>query len=196
MLDLQVPSFLLSGTLVGLIAQRLMRKICPYCAEEYSVSLKDLNQKGFNFEGPEKILLKRGKGCHQCRDTGYFKRESVYEVVGIDDDMAKLISDQPEMLALKEMAKKKKFRTLWENAIRKMLNGVTTFEEVLRVTQPDPHFNEPIHLRKMNGLAMAVSVSYEIKTRQWLTHGSLFVVTFLTTTVAGALYTNDNTTLS
>ena len=148
LLDLQVRSFLLAGTLVGLIAQRLMRKVCPYCAEEYSVTLKDLNQRGFNFEGPEKILLKRGVGCHQCRDTGYFKRESVYEVVGIDDDMAKLITDQPDMLALKEMAKKKKFRTLWDNAIRKMLNGVTTAEEVLRVTQPDPHFNEPMHLRK------------------------------------------------
>jgi general secretion pathway protein E len=151
MLDLQVRSFLLAGTLVGLIAQRLMRKVCPYCAEEYSVTLKDLNQRGFNFEGPEKILLKRGRGCHQCRDTGYFKRESVYEVVGIDDDMAKLITDHPDMLALKEMAKKKKFRTLWDNAIRKMLNGVTTAEEVLRVTQPDPHFNEPMHLRKTAG---------------------------------------------
>ncbi len=151
MLDLQVRSFLLAGTVVGLIAQRLMRKVCPYCAEEYSVSLKELNQRGFNFEGPEKILLKRGTGCHQCRDTGYFKRESVYEVVGIDDDMAKLITDQPDMLALKEMAKKKKFRTLWDNAIRKMLNGVTTAEEVLRVTQPDPHFNEPMHLRKTAG---------------------------------------------
>jgi general secretion pathway protein E len=151
MLDLQVRSFLLAGTLVGLIAQRLMRKVCPYCAEEYSVTLKDLNQRGFNFEGPEKILLKRGAGCHQCRDTGYFKRESVYEVVGIDDDMAKLITDHPDMLALKEMAKKKKFRTLWDNAIRKMLNGVTTVEEVLRVTQPDPHFNEPMHLRKTAG---------------------------------------------
>jgi len=151
MLDLQVRSFLLAGTVVGLIAQRLMRKVCPYCSEEYSVTLKELNQRGFNFEGPEKILLKRGTGCHQCRDTGYFKRESVYEVVGIDDDMAKLITDQPDMLALKEMAKKKKFRTLWDNAIRKMLNGVTTVEEVLRVTQPDPHFNEPMHLRKTAG---------------------------------------------
>ena len=151
MLDLQVRSFLLAGTLVGLIAQRLMRKVCPYCAEEYPITLKDLNQRGFNFEGPEKILLKRGRGCHQCRDTGYFKRESVYEVVGIDDDMAKLITDQPDMLALKEMAKKKKFRTLWDNAIRKMLNGVTTVEEVLRVTQADPHFNEPMHLRKTVG---------------------------------------------
>ncbi|HTY22063.1 MAG TPA: GspE/PulE family protein [Desulfomonilaceae bacterium] len=149
MLDLKVPSFLLSGTVVGLIAQRLIRKICPYCSEEYSVTLKDLNQRGFNFEGPEKMLLKRGKGCHQCRGTGYFKMESVYEVVGIDDDMAKLIVDEIDMLALKEMAKKKKFRTLWENAVRKMLNGVTTVEEVLRVTQPDPHFNEPMHLRKM-----------------------------------------------
>ncbi len=148
MLDLSVPSFLLAGTVVGLIAQRLMRKVCPYCTEEYSITLKDLNKSGFNFEGPERILLKRGHGCHQCRETGYFKRESVYEVVAVDDDMAKLIVDEPDMLALKEMARKKKFNTLWENAIRKMLNGITTPEEVLRVAQADPHFNEPVHLRK------------------------------------------------
>ena len=143
-----MPSFLLSTTLVGLVAQRLIRRICTYCQESFSITLKDLNQRGFNFEGPEKILLKRGRGCFQCRDTGYLKRESVYEVVAIDEGMAKLITDVPDMNALKEMAKKKQVRTLWENAIRKMLTGVTTIEEVLRVTQPDPLFNEPIHLRK------------------------------------------------
>ena len=151
MLDLKVPSFLLAGTVVGLMAQRLIRKICPYCSHDYPIELKDLNKRGFNFEGPERVLLKKGQGCYQCRDTGYFKRESVYEVVSVDDDVSKLITDSPDMIALKEMAKKKKFSTLWENAIRKMLNGVTTPEEVLRVAQPDPHFNEPIHLRSTMG---------------------------------------------
>jgi general secretion pathway protein E len=148
MLDLKVPSFLLSGTLIGMIAQRLARRVCPVCAEEYTVSIKELNQRGFNFEGPETIVLNRGKGCHNCRDTGYYKRESVYEVVAVDDDMAKLIVEKPDIAALKEMSKKKKFSTLWENAIRKMLNRITTEEEVLRVAQQDPMFNEPIHLRK------------------------------------------------
>jgi type II secretory ATPase GspE/PulE/Tfp pilus assembly ATPase PilB-like protein len=77
----------------------------------------------------------------------------VYEVVAIDDDMAKLITDQPDMLALKEMAKKKKFHNLWENSVRKLLNRVTTVEEVLRVAQPDPQINEPIHLRSTGQLA-------------------------------------------
>jgi type II secretory ATPase GspE/PulE/Tfp pilus assembly ATPase PilB-like protein len=71
--------------------------------------------------------------------------------VAVDDDLSQLITDAPDMIAMKEMAKKKKFSTLWENAIRKMLNGVTTPEEVLRVSQPDPHFNEPIHLRSTMG---------------------------------------------
>ncbi len=148
MLDLQVPSFLLSTTLIGLIAQRLSRRVCPGCAQEYSISIKELNQRGFNFEGPETIVLSRGAGCHNCRDTGYFKRESVYEVVAIDDDMSKLIVEKPDMAALREMAKKKKFSTLWENAVRKMLTKITTEEEVLRVAHPDSMFNEPIHLRK------------------------------------------------
>lgn len=153
MLDLRVPSFLLASTVVGMLAQRLIRKVCPYCRQDYSVSIKDLNKRGFSFEGPEKIILKRGAGCHECRDTGYFKRESVYEVVAVDDDVAKLITDEPEMLALKEMVRKKKFSTLWENAIRKMLHGITTPEEVLRVATADPHFREPIHLRKTVGWA-------------------------------------------
>ncbi len=151
MLDLKVPAFLLASTVVGLIAQRLIRKICPTCCEERTITLKELNTRGFNFEGPEKILLKRGAGCFECRDTGYFKRESVYEVVGVDDDIAKLITDSPDMHALKEMARKKKFSTLWENAIRKMLFGFTTPEEVLRVAQADPQFNEPVHLRRTMG---------------------------------------------
>jgi general secretion pathway protein E len=148
MLDLKVPAFLLANTLLGLIAQRLMRKICPYCEQEYTIGVKDLNKMGFNFEGPEKVQLKRGTGCHQCRDTGYFKRESVYEVVAIDDDLTKLICERPDHKLLKEAAKKKKFSSLWENTIRKMLHGMTTPEEVLRVAQPDPQFNEPIHLRR------------------------------------------------
>jgi general secretion pathway protein E len=148
MLDLKVPSFLLATTVVGLMAQRLIRKVCPHCCEDYQITIKELNTRGFNFEGPEKIILKRGRGCFQCRDTGYFKRESVYEVMAIDDDFVKLICEQPDIRVLKEMAKKKKFSTLWENAIRKMLNGVTTPEEVLRVASPDPQFNEPVHLRK------------------------------------------------
>ena len=148
MLDLKVPHFLLSSTLIGLLAQRLIRRICPACEESYGIGLKELNRMGFNFEGPESILLKRGRGCHQCRNTGYFKRESVYEVVAIDDDMAKLITDQPSLRDMKEMARKKKYSALWENAVRKLLNGVTTVEEILAVVRPDPHFTEPIHLRK------------------------------------------------
>jgi general secretion pathway protein E len=148
MLDLKVPSFLLANTLVGLLAQRLIRKICPGCQETYGVTLKELNKRGFNFEGPERIQLKRGRGCLQCRDTGYFKRESIYELAAVDEDMAKLITDHPDMKALKEVTRKKKFSALWENAIRKLLNGVTTVEEVLRVVQRDPQFTEPIHLRK------------------------------------------------
>jgi len=151
MLDLKVPSYLLASTVSGLLAQRLLRKVCPYCVTDYSITIKELNQRGFNLEGPEKIMLKRGAGCHQCRDTGYYKRESVYEIVAIDEDMARLIVENPEMAAMKEMAKKKKFGSLWQNAIRKMLNGVTTVEEVLRVAQPDPQFNEPIHLRRTMG---------------------------------------------
>jgi hypothetical protein len=72
----------------------------------------------------------------------------VYEVVAVDDDMSKLIVEKPDSTALKEMSKKKKFSTLWENAIRKMLTRITTEEEVLRVAHPDPMFNEPVHLRK------------------------------------------------
>jgi type II secretory ATPase GspE/PulE/Tfp pilus assembly ATPase PilB-like protein len=67
-------------------------------------------------------------------------------VVKIDEDISKMIVENPDPVALREMARKKKCRSLWENAIRKMLAGVTTVEEVLRVVQPDPKFNEPIRL--------------------------------------------------
>ncbi len=147
MLDLQAPSFLLAQTLTGLLAQRLMRKICLNCKEDYTISLKDLNKMGFNLEGPESLNLRRGRGCFQCRDTGYYGRESVYEVIAVDDDLSKLIVERPDVHVLKEMTRKKKYSVLWENAVRKMIQLITTPEEVLRVAQPDPQFNEPIHLR-------------------------------------------------
>jgi type II secretory ATPase GspE/PulE/Tfp pilus assembly ATPase PilB-like protein len=103
---------------------------------------------GFNFEGPEVVELQRGTKCFQCRDTGYYKRESVFEIVAVDEQMSKLIVENPDVVGLKEYVRRRKFKTLWENAILKMLAGKTTPEEVLRVAQPDPHFREPFHLER------------------------------------------------
>jgi len=77
--------------------------------------------------------------------------------------MAKLISESPDMSVFKEMARKKNYSSLWENAVRKMLNGITTIEEVLRVAQPDPQFNEPLHLGKTDDHAAAIGIQVKRK---------------------------------
>jgi general secretion pathway protein E len=148
LLDLKVPAFLLANTLICLIAQRLLRLVCEKCAQKYTIPVKELNKMGFNFEGPEVVELQRGTKCFQCRDTGYYKRESVFEIVAVDEQMSKLIVENPDVVGLKEYVRRRKFKTLWENAILKMLAGKTTPEEVLRVAQPDPHFREPFHLER------------------------------------------------
>jgi general secretion pathway protein E len=134
LLDLGIPSFLIQATLAGVLAQRLVRKICPYCKESFEMDTAELTSMGLDLGKEGKIELSRGKGCLKCRGTGYLGRSGIYEVLPVTEGIRKLIRPECDAEAIRDMARKEGMVTLRENAVRKLLEGRTTYQEVLRVT--------------------------------------------------------------
>ena len=134
LLDLGVPSFLIQATVAGILAQRLVRKICPHCIEPFEMDAAELTAMGVDIgkEGP--VELHRGKGCLKCRGTGYRGRSGVFEVLPITESIRKLITAECDVEGIRDMARKEGMVTLRENSIKKLLEGKTTYQEVLRVT--------------------------------------------------------------
>ncbi len=140
-----VEPFLISSAMLMIEAQRLLRGICPKCKEPYEVEKDWLLKLGV----PEpqlqaattgskgKITLYKGKGCENCATTGYRGRQGLYEVMEITDAIRQLILDRASAKALKEQAIKQGMLTLRMCAVRKLLSGATTVEEMMRVTQAD-----------------------------------------------------------
>lgn len=127
--DLGISPDMLSSTLIGLLAQRLIRKICPYCKEEYKPDPKLLKY----YELPEDYVYYRGRGCESCRFKGYLGRTVIAEIFYIDEDFIKLLSKDATLPEFLELAKSKNIKFLKDDAKRKVLEGITTVEEIKRV---------------------------------------------------------------
>jgi len=132
--DLGVPSFLIKATLSGILAQRLVKKICPHCKETFEMKTDELRSFGIDIDHEETVELQRGKGCNRCRNTGYHGRCGIHEVLPITESIQGFITAESDIGAIRKMARKEGMVTLRENAIKKLLDGTTTYEEVLRVT--------------------------------------------------------------
>ncbi|MBN2192106.1 MAG: Flp pilus assembly complex ATPase component TadA [Polyangiaceae bacterium] len=143
LLDLGVDAFLLASTLTGVIAQRLVRLVCPGCRVEtfltpdqmslLGIDTQDLLAQG---ESPQ-LMVAVGDGCVKCRHTGLFGRSGVFEVLAIDDKLRKLVSTRAGAKDLLRQARQDGLVTLRDAAVRKLAKGLTSFEEVLRVTVED-----------------------------------------------------------
>ena len=134
LLDLGVPSFLIQATLVGILGQRLVRKICPYCKEAFEMEAAELAELGLNIGNRGRVTLYRGKGCIKCRTTGYRGRTGIFEVLPYTESLKKLTTTDTDVEKLRSRAREEGMFTLRESAIKKMMEGATTFEEVLKVT--------------------------------------------------------------
>jgi general secretion pathway protein E len=134
LLDLGIPSFLIQSTLIGVVAQRLVRKVCSYCKSQIDVAASTLRAKGLEIRQEGSISLYHGKGCPRCRNTGYFGRVAILEVLPYAESLKKLTTAKTNSEILREKALSEGLITLRQNAIQKMLNGETTYQEVLRVT--------------------------------------------------------------
>ena len=134
LLDLGIPSFLVQATLIGVLAQRLVRKICPYCKESFEMEASELSGLGLGIHKQGKITLHRGEGCIKCRGTGYLGRSGIFEVLPFTETVQKLTHAETDLEALRSQARKEGMVSLRENAMKKLIRGETTYEEVLRVT--------------------------------------------------------------
>ena len=134
LIDLGIQPFLISSTVVGTMAQRLVRRICPNCSRNRPLSIEESSMLGLKPPSGKRIVVREGAGCVKCRNTGYFGRSGIFEMLQIDNSIRELIDREEDFLTIKEQAAKNGMRTLRDSALRKLAEGVTTFEEVVRVT--------------------------------------------------------------
>jgi len=137
--DLGLEPFLIGSTMLGALAQRLVRRICPNCIEKYEADGVELQKLGFPVAGQESVVLQRGKGCKQCRGTGYSGRIGVFEIFPMSEKLQKLVADRAPDSELRKTAIREGMTTLREDAWSKVLTGRTTVEEALRVTSGELH---------------------------------------------------------
>jgi general secretion pathway protein E len=140
LLDLGVPSYLISSTLVGVMAQRLVRTLCPNCKEE-GAEIDEAQWKSlispFRARKPDRVW--RAVGCLDCRMTGYKGRSGIYELLLLTDELKALIDAQPDPRKLRSSAIRSGLRPLRLSGAQKIAQGVTTFEEVIRNAPPIEH---------------------------------------------------------
>ena len=137
LIDIGVKPFLVSTSTQAIMAQRLVRKICNKCREEYNPTETELRLLGNAAEQMAHSTLFKGTGCSECGMTGYKGRAGLYEILRINEEMRHMIYEQMGSTELRSRARALGMRTLREDGLRKILNGMTTLEEVLRVTMGD-----------------------------------------------------------
>ncbi|HJQ35938.1 MAG TPA: GspE/PulE family protein [Thermoanaerobaculia bacterium] len=134
LVDLEIQPFLISSTLIGAMAQRLVRKICEHCRRNRPLSVEEASMLNLQAPSGKRIIVKEGAGCIRCRNTGYFGRTGIFEILPVDNAIRDLVDRGEDFLKIKEMAIKRGMRTLRQSALRKLAEGITSFEEVVRVT--------------------------------------------------------------
>ncbi|MEQ9367943.1 MAG: GspE/PulE family protein [Coleofasciculus chthonoplastes F3-SA18-01] len=123
---------LVSDALLGIVAQRLVRKVCPHCAEPYNPTDNDLRKLGISREEANSQAWRQGKGCSKCFNSGYLGREAIVELLNVDDRVRQLIYEG-SMTQLHQYLEEVKFDSFRMAAIEKVTQGITTLTEVLRV---------------------------------------------------------------
>ncbi len=129
--DIGISPDILAGNIIGVVAQRLVRVLCPHCKEPAKPS--DEERKILGVKRNEAIQIFRHKGCKRCNQTGYRGRMAIMELLRIDSDMDSLIARRAHFDELRKMALEKGFSTLADDGVRRILEGYTSIEEVMRV---------------------------------------------------------------
>jgi general secretion pathway protein E len=132
LIDMGIEPFLVASSLTVVFAQRLVRTICPHCKVSYKPSDVELS---YFSDLPE--FLYRGKGCEKCKQMGYWGRSGIFELLAIDNVIRPMITEKIDSQSIKNYAVSNGMKTLRQDGIEKVISGITTLEEVLRVTQKD-----------------------------------------------------------
>jgi general secretion pathway protein E len=134
LLDLGIKPFLINSVLTGVVAQRLVRRVCSHCSELYDLSEDECGFLGINYGDVRNYEVSVGAGCPQCRGTGYLGRTGIFEVMEISEKIKEAIEAKSTPEKIRQIAKSEGLRTLKEGAVDKLLGGLTTVDEIVRVT--------------------------------------------------------------
>jgi type IV pilus assembly protein PilB len=138
LLDMGIEPFLITSTVNLIIAQRLVRRICPKCVESFEISFSEISKilskdLAFKFsKGKEKIMIFRGRGCPLCQQTGYLGRVGIFEILEMTQPIKELVIEKADAQIIREKAQKLGMVTMVEDGLQKVEEGITTLEEVLR----------------------------------------------------------------
>ncbi len=135
LVEMGVQPFLVAPSLISVLCQRLVRKICDHCKEKYPASQEETSKLFFS-KGRE-IYFYRGKGCPKCNNTGYDGRLALHELIPVDNDMRKLIAQGASVTEIQHHTAKMGFQSMRYDGVKKVLRGLTTLEEINRVTIAD-----------------------------------------------------------
>ncbi|WP_188149545.1 GspE/PulE family protein [Teredinibacter waterburyi] len=140
LLDLNIASYLLRSTLLGVMAQRLVRTLCPHCKKESEIS----DEHWDNLVKPWKVnkpaVVFEPVGCLECRNTGYLGRQGIYEILSLSNSVQELITDNTDLNAMRQQAMREGMRTLRLSGAQKIAQGKTTLAEVMRVAPPPERY--------------------------------------------------------
>ncbi|WP_439510051.1 GspE/PulE family protein [Marinimicrobium koreense] len=136
LLDLGIPPYLINATLLGVMAQRLVRTLCPHCKEEGDISSEDWQQLVMPWKVSVPQRIYRPVGCLECRNTGYLGRQGLYEILLLSESVKDRIGTETSLGELRKQAMREGMRTLRLSGAQKVAAGLTTLEEVMRVAPP------------------------------------------------------------
>lgn len=137
LVDIGVQPFLVSSAVRAIIAQRLVRKVCPNCKQPYEMTEAEMQSLGLDYSQLSESAVMKGAGCETCKQLGYKGRMGIFEMFHIDDEVRHMINEKASTVELRKRAREMGMRTLREDGIRKVLAGMTTPEEVIGVTMAD-----------------------------------------------------------
>jgi RNA polymerase subunit RPABC4/transcription elongation factor Spt4 len=133
LIDVGLQPFMVASSLLAVMSMRLVRTICPKCREPHPLPAEHARALGLSVSGDEPMLVYRGVGCAHCRNTGYYGRTGLFEILEVNDDLRELINQGAPDSTIRIAAIDLGMRTLAEDGIEKVLMGLTTLEEVNRV---------------------------------------------------------------
>ena len=134
LLDLGLENFLVTATLEAIVAQRLVRTICPKCKEQYTPTEEQLMELDLTPEDVSGRTFFRGRGCQNCHGSGYKGRSALFEIMTVDDTMRDLIMNSASTSVMRDEARRRGMRTLRESGLLTIYEGLTTIDEVVRET--------------------------------------------------------------
>jgi len=137
--NMGVPPFLINASVIGVMAQRLVRRLCQHCKQSYEPSKEELEmiEGAYDSGLHERTLMYKGKGCKFCNHLGYSGRVGIFEIMLMSNEMRSLIMRSTAIHEVKRLARQQGMLTLWESGVKKVLHGMTSLEELLRVARPD-----------------------------------------------------------